>query len=76
MNKEIQNYLKKMEKFNNWENKQISSPQNNLKRFFLLMEFGYHFFSKSKIEEYRKEKITSISIKNKKGKLKNHSGNT
>ena len=70
MNKEIQNYLKKMEKFNNWENKQEFSPQNNLKRFFSLMEFGYHFFSKLKIEENRKEKIASISVKIRKGRKK------
>ncbi len=59
MNNEIRKYLERMNRFNLWELKQITSTQENLKQFFSLMDFGYHFILKEQLKDYRQEKLNS-----------------
>ncbi len=59
---EIESYLEKMKKFNQWEQEQNRNltQDENLARFFALMEFGYQVYSKEQIESFRKKKLASI----------------
>jgi len=55
-----------MEKFNQWEEKQSKTAKENLLQFSALMDFGYQFFSKQQIERFRKEKLKSLIMINRK----------
>lgn len=59
---EIKLYLERMNKFNQWEQVQDRNltPDENLERFFALMEFGYQVYSKKQIESFRKKKLASL----------------
>ena len=59
---EIKSYLEKMKKFNQWEQERDGNltPDENLKRYFALMEFGYQIYSKEQIESFRKKKPASL----------------
>ena len=59
---EIKSYLEKMKKFNQWEQERDGNltPDENLKRYFALMEFGYQIYSKEQIESFRKKKLASL----------------
>ncbi len=59
---EIKSYLEKMKKFNQWEEEQDRNltPDENLERFFALMEFGYQVYSKKQIESFREKKLASL----------------
>ncbi len=65
---EIKSHLEKMKKFNQWEEDQDRNltPDENLERFFALMEFGYQIYSKEQIESFRKKKLASLIEINKK----------
>ena len=62
MKQSIQEYVQKMNKFNEFEIEQLKELdyKQKLKNFFELLKYSYSIFTKEEIEEFHKQKLKHL----------------